>query len=384
MSVFVLVMAGSGVEAHKTITSKYKFNNEVFPILRDHCGRCHVAGGQAPMSLVRYADAIPWAESIREKLVGEAMPPWYADPSGPGVRGGYSLTTRELDILVTWATGGTPRSTESTFLGAKAPSSGSTDPPPFVPNLATWKLGPPDLALQMDAEYTLPAGTSEEIRDLTLATGLTTDRWLKAIDVLPGTPAMVRDAVISVEGGLLLAPWVPGDDVVAAPNGTALRLPAGAKLHLRIHYKKSWQDEGNSLSDRSTVGLYFTDRPPLGRELQAFAIRPASVVGNAASSPRKFSGRLEMAARVVAVRPSLDQPYARVAITAVLQDGRHVELLRLRAPQPQWYRRYWLAEPVDLPKNTIIEVTAIPTTEDQLFLPASQPSPLEIALDVLR
>ena len=229
----LVTMAGSGLQAHKTITSKYKYNNEVFPILRDRCGRCHVAGGQTPMSLMTYADAIPWAYSMREKLVGEAMPPWYADPDGPAVKGGYSLTTKELDILATWVTGGTPRSTESTFLGDKAPNRDLAGPRSFTPNLGTWKSGPPDLAVKMEAEYTLPAGTSEEFRDLTLPTGLMTEKWVKAVDLLPGTPAMVRDAVISVEEGPLLAPWVPGDDVVPAPSGAAFRLPAGAKLHLR-------------------------------------------------------------------------------------------------------------------------------------------------------
>ena len=41
-------------EAHKAITSKYTYNDDVFPILRDKCARCHVAGGVAPMSLMTY------------------------------------------------------------------------------------------------------------------------------------------------------------------------------------------------------------------------------------------------------------------------------------------------------------------------------------------
>ena len=52
-------------EAHKPITSKYTYNDDVFPIVRDRCGRCHIAGGVAPMSLMTYKDAFPWAESIR-------------------------------------------------------------------------------------------------------------------------------------------------------------------------------------------------------------------------------------------------------------------------------------------------------------------------------
>ena len=49
--------------AHKPITSKYSYNADVYPIFKARCGQCHVAGGAAPMSLLNYKEAIPWAES---------------------------------------------------------------------------------------------------------------------------------------------------------------------------------------------------------------------------------------------------------------------------------------------------------------------------------
>ena len=47
----VLVVAGIALairpgEAHKAITSKYTYNDDVFPILRDRCASCHVTGGE--------------------------------------------------------------------------------------------------------------------------------------------------------------------------------------------------------------------------------------------------------------------------------------------------------------------------------------------------
>jgi hypothetical protein len=66
-------------EAHKPITSKYTYNDDVFPIFRDRCARCHVDHGVAPMSLMTYKDAFPWAESIRAELVAGHMPPWNAE-----------------------------------------------------------------------------------------------------------------------------------------------------------------------------------------------------------------------------------------------------------------------------------------------------------------
>src|SRR2546427_11798354 len=87
----LVITATTVPQAHKAITSKYNYNEHVFPILRERCGTCHVDGGAAPMSLLTYKDAVPWAESIREELLAAKMPPWYVDPVGPPMKGGHML-----------------------------------------------------------------------------------------------------------------------------------------------------------------------------------------------------------------------------------------------------------------------------------------------------
>ena len=375
----VFVLMAPGARAHKGVTSKYNYNQHVFPILRDRCGQCHFEGGPTPMSLMTYRDAIPWAESIREQLVAQKQPPWYADPIGPAVKGGHLLPTKELDILVTWTAGGTPQSTELLFTGGGTQSGDAAAPPPYTPNLTQWRSGPPDFTAKMDAEYTLPGDTSEDTRDFMLPTNLGEEKWVSAVDLLPGTPSLVRDAVVSIEHGPVVAAWVAGDDLVQAPSGAAFRLPVGAKLHLRIHYKKHWRDEGKPQADRSVVGLYFTDAPLADRELEALSLKAPDQAES--TGPRAFSGTLSTAGRVVAIRPSVDQPYARVAVDAVLPTGRRVELLRLRSPQPQWYRRYWLVESVELPKDSKVEVTATPVPKGESSVFFSKRYPLQVDVE---
>jgi hypothetical protein len=376
LAVALVILWSPRTEAHKGITSKYNFNEHVFPILRDRCGTCHFAGGPAPMSLVDYIEAVPWAESIREQVVGQKMPPWYVDPTGPVVKGGHLLPTKELDILMSWAAGGTPRADEKTFIfgtleGVKSPS---YDGPP-----AQWNAGPPDLQIKMDADFTVAAGKIEEERTFTLATGLKEPTWVKAVDFMPGVRSMVRDAIISVENGPVLAAWVPGHQAIATPSGTAFLVPAGAKLTLRIHYKKNWQDEQNAKTDRSTIGLYFTDAPLSGKSIEELAVE--STNGESDSrDPRKFGGAFKSAARVVALRPSFDQAYESVVIEAVTP-ARRVALLKLRAVQPQWYRRYWLQEPIELPAGTKIEVTATPAAPDEFAVPVPKRYPLQVGID---
>jgi hypothetical protein len=55
---------------------------------------------------------------------------------------------------------------------------------------------------------------------------------------MPGVASMVRRAYISIEGGPILQVWEPGDDVIDPPSGASFKLPAGAKLHLKVDYKK--------------------------------------------------------------------------------------------------------------------------------------------------
>jgi hypothetical protein len=368
-----LVLSGTSatVDAHKAKTSPFTYNNEIFPLLRDKCGRCHVEGGPAPMSLMTYdkdGGAVAWAESIREMLLAGAMPPWYADPTGPAVRNTHGLTPRELDEIITWATGGTPHGDLTKQL-------------PTVTAHNDWAQGKPDIELPMPQPYTVPPNTMQASTDVSIPTNFTEAKWVKAADLLPGIPSMVRRAYISVDNGPMLAVWEPGDDAVTPPSGAAFKIPAGATLHVKIDYKKSWQDEQKALADKSIVGLYLVDAPLSGKSIESVTIDGPKNQG--AMAARTFSGTVAAAGRVVAVRPMVDDAYETVEINAVSASGRKVPLLKLRNPRPEWPRRYWLVDPIELPANTKIEVTTTPGDPDVGPLGKQEEFALQIGLDVV-
>lgn len=366
----VFLSSSTTVDAHKAKTSPFSYNVDIFPLLRDNCGRCHVEGGPAPMSLMSYdkdGGAIAWAESMREMLLAGAMPPWYADPTGPAVRNNHSISARELDKIITWAVGGTPHGDLSIKLPAVQPRKG-------------WASGKPDAEIVMPDAFTLGPSVMQAANEVTLATNFSETKWVKAVDVLPGVPSMVRRAYVTVEGGPLLAMWEPGDDVTDPPSGAAFKIPAGAKLRLKIDYKKSWQDEQNSLSDKTTVGLYFTEEPLSGKSIESVTIDGPK---DEATGPRTFSGALKGAGRVVALRPMVDVAYATVDITAITGSGRKVTLLKLRNPRPEWPRRYWLVDPIELPADTKIEVTTQPGDPDVGPLGKAESFALQIGLDIV-
>jgi hypothetical protein len=320
------------------------------------------------MSLMSYgvqSGAVAWAESIRENLVAEAMPPWYVDPGGPSVRGGHMLSPRELDIIVTWATGGTPQGDLR-----KTPMPMSAHP--------AWQLGQPDLVLPLPKDVSLGPGQMELSSDFAIPSTLTAAKWVKAVDLLPGTPSLVRSATISVENGPQVALWEPGGDIIAAPEGTAFKLPADSKLLVHVRYKKSYIDEQQTMTDRSTIGLYFTDAPSARNEIHSFSLPGLADEGVAARTFRKTFGT---GGRLVALRPSVDKACATMTIDAVAPTGTRTALLKLRGIRPEWPRRYWLTSPIDLPPGVAIEVSTTPSDPDSGPLTAPVKSSLEVGLD---
>ncbi len=385
-------LAGRRGEAHKPITSPYTYNEHVFPIVRDRCGRCHVTGGVAPMSLMTYKDAVPWGESIRTELIAGHMPPGGVDESHGRFKNAQTLSARDLNILLTWVTGGTPvGNTERT-------------PPAVIPGSA-WRLGTPDLVLPFPSAVTLGADTVERVEEFTLPTGMTEARWVRAVDILPGTPAMVRSATIAVKSNVLpdsdrdgttservLGLWVPGEDPVSLDEAGAFRLPAGAELVVRVHYKKTWEYERTAMSDRSTVGVYFAPRGTT--ELRALTLAPAVAQDSRVAQdfspalPQRlsFSRVVEEDLQALALYPDAGLANVSLRVEAVRPDGSRVELIRFH-PQADWARRYWFEQPIALPRGSRIE--AVATFDDTLLPPGAAPprradhSALRLTLNVV-
>ncbi len=371
--------------AHKAITSKYTYNDDVFPIFRDKCTPCHVEGGVAPMSLMTYELAYPWAESIRAELIASHMPPWNADEGVGSFKHARRLTAKEVDIILTWATGGNPKGQ----IDQKVPD---------VPLKVSWALGAPDLTLLLPSAFTLDEGTMETTQEFTLSTGLTEARWVRAADLLPGTPSIVRsativakDARIAVTNGpspdRVLAEWVPGQEAESVGGGVAFRLPAGAPLGVRIHYKKTWQLEGKRLTDRSTIGLYFAD-PQSSQELIEL---PIAAPSDAAQKDQTitFSQAIAQDVEAFALIPEHVPPNIVLTAEAVLPNGTRTPIIRLNT-RADWVRRYWFARPIALPRGTRITVVAKLEDPDLLSsafsVSAAKPAavaPIRLRLDVI-
>jgi len=87
------------------------FTKDVAPIFQAKCEACHRPESIAPMSLRTYAEARPWARSIRARVEARQMPPWHIDKT-VGIqhfKNDRSLSDAEIETIVRWVDAGAPQ-----------------------------------------------------------------------------------------------------------------------------------------------------------------------------------------------------------------------------------------------------------------------------------
>jgi mono/diheme cytochrome c family protein len=276
--------AGSARSAEPT------FAEDIAPIVYKHCTSCHRPDGLAPFSLLDYESAAPKIRKIKGMVASGRMPPWQA--AGPrGVfRNDRRLTDQEREMIIRWVDA-----------GAKPGDPKHLPPRPEYP--AGWEIGTPDAIVQMPEPYVVPAEGTIEYQYFEVPTGITEEKWVQAIEIMPGarevvhhvlvyakvppppgatpppprapdaprpTPLFLRnpehapperpqnDSVPPRQLGALIGTTAPGTNVVELPAGTALRLRAGTVLTFQMHYTA----HGHEMKDRTSVGFRFAKEMP--------------------------------------------------------------------------------------------------------------------------
>src|SRR5436309_2850060 len=156
------------------------FSKDVAPIFQAKCQECHQPNSIAPMSLLSFQEARPWARSIKERVAARQMPPWHIDRS-VGVqrfKNDMSLTDEQVDSIVRWVDGGAPQGDPKDL----------PQPKPLVTD-NEWKAvrdgyGPPDLIIK-SPEYTMPAQHQDVWYRPMSDIPLTEPRWAKMVEIRP-------------------------------------------------------------------------------------------------------------------------------------------------------------------------------------------------------
>ena len=360
------------------------FARDIAPIFQEKCETCHHQGTAAPMSLSTYKEARPWAKSIREQVITRNMPPWHIDKR-VGIQrfqNDRSLTDEQINAIVQWVDSGAPLGDIKDL------------PPPKQWPDNEWQLAkvfgrPPDLVLKSE-EYTMPAqGVDIFFRSVT-DVPLTEPRWVRAVEVRPGTMAgrkilhhvdvgpIRKEMSVGVgganpaganaadnsktgdEGPGLLMDWAMGRSYDIYRPNTGKLLSPGSRLSWDIHLHAV----GEQIRTHAELALYFYPKGETPKyRTRAMGLNALAdyldIPPNSMITTQGFHVLLHPA-RIESFEAHMHMRGKAMELKAILPDGAVKTLSYVNNFNFNWMNSYVYADdaaPV-LPKGTIINVTA--------------------------
>jgi hypothetical protein len=350
-----LVLALVGLSSPATAAdAPVTFTKDVAPILYKSCVECHRPTMFAPMSLMTFEDARPWARAIKQRVTTRTMPPWGADPAHGTFKNDPRLSEGEIDTIAKWVDAGAPKGDDKDM--------------PAAPQLVDgWTIGKPDAVFAMDEEFTIPASGAVPYKYFRVPTNLTEDKWIQAIEIKPGARAQVHHVIAFTQpagsplkpGGELgptniggVTPNKPG--LVFEP-GVARLLRGNSDIVMQIHYTTN----GTETSDRTTVGIIYAKQPPTRLVAGGMAINPRFVIpANDGNAEVKAVNTLSRDTTITAMTPHMHVRGKDMTYIAHYPDGTSETLLSVPRWDFNWQITYQLAKPKVLPKGTQLEVIA--------------------------
>jgi len=233
---------------------------DVAPIFFSKCASCHHDGGPGHHPFTNYTQTAAYASLIQNALVAGTMPPWPPDTTYTRFFGERTITAAEKTAILNWVAANTPP--------------GDTTLAPPAPVFGNYQLqGVPSMELQIPT-FTSNATTTDKYECFSLPTNLTQDRYLRAFEIVPGNPAIVHHVIINVDsvgntnnnlsgncfnppGDYSIGGYAPGAPPTVAPGQAPLklgmRLKAGSKIVLQIHYPAGSAGQ----QDSTKIRMYF-------------------------------------------------------------------------------------------------------------------------------
>ncbi|MDF1738481.1 MAG: cytochrome c [Verrucomicrobiales bacterium] len=355
------------------LAEEVNYSRDIAPVVQESCAGCHREGGGAPFNLTDYESTKRKARTIQRVVEKRYMPPWHATDGDIPLVDDRRLTDGQIELFKKWVEAGRPEGDPADLPAPREYPDG-------------WKLGEPDLVLKMADAYELPADGPDIYRSFVIPTGLKKDRYLKAIEFRPSTPAVVHHSLFSVDtkgrarkadqedpepgfaempigegSGRGIGGWVPGASPRPLPDGLAHHIPAGSDIVLQSHFHLTGKPE----REQSEVALYFDSKPP-ERHFTTIQLPPAfgafsgiDLAPGESETVVTDSFELPVAVRAFGAHPHSHYRGKSLSMTAHLPDGQSLALLDIPDWDMNWQEEYRFTEEVALPAGTRLEATVV-------------------------
>jgi tetratricopeptide (TPR) repeat protein len=347
------------------------FNKQIAPILFANCAACHHTGGAGPFGLIEYQEVKKRAKDIVTVTGSRYMPPWLPEPGYGEFVDARRLSDEQIETIRQWVEQGMIEGDKS-------------DLPPAPAFNDAWRLGRPDLIVEMPQPYMLPAGTTDLFRNFVIPLPITKTRYVKAVEFLPGDKKIFHHANILVDrtggsrrrdeldpeigfGGMDVAIesesfdpdshflfWKPGAAPWVEPEGMAWIATPGTDLVLNLHMQPS----GKTETIKARVGLYFTDQPPSKFPMLLQLEHDGAI--DIPPGKKDFvitdEFRLPVDVDALAVYPHAHYIGKNLQALATAPDGTKKPLVWIKDWDLNWQAVYRYERPVFLPAGTVISM----------------------------
>jgi peroxiredoxin len=329
------------------------YSQQISRLLQARCVSCHRDGEIAPFPLTSYDEVQGWGETIREVVEQERMPPWLADPKYGKFSNDCRLSEAEKQLIYDWLDAGAPEGDRSQLPEPRAFSVG-------------WQITPPDQVIFIaDQPVDVPAEGVVKYQHFLVDPGFKEDRWIKAAECRPGNRSVVHHIVVNFippgakpRIGLNGATvgFAPGIPPVRMPEGMAMFVPAGSKLLFQMHYTPN----GSPQQDRSSLGIVFADPKEIRHKVDSFGAANVTLdlPPGEADVTVKSEHRFSRPVTLLSMMPHMHLRGKSFRFEVHYPDGRSEILLDVPHYDFNWQLRYELAEPKQLPADTLLTCTA--------------------------
>ena len=372
------------------------FTEHVAPIFQRSCQECHRPDSMAPMSLLTYEEARPWARSIKARVAAREMPPWYLDKT-IGIQefiNDISLSDAEIDVIVRWVDAGAPSGDLSRM------------PPPLE-----WQsgesfrledeLGPPDTVVRFPP-FTMPPVAQDTFFRPFGDIDIDEPRWVRAAETKPAgrqgrriahhasaylhqpestdfleaerellagqaAAAAVLQASRARSSGdpldtrEMFTEWAQGKSGEIYPADSGKLVKPGARMEVQIHYHAV----GEEITDQLEIGLWFYPRGVTPR----YSVTYVSV-GTQNNKPlhipphsvtvHQGSYSLPAPAILHNFQPHMHYRGSAFSMEAIYPDGRRELLNHADRFSNDWHVSYIYHPDYAplLPRGTVLQITA--------------------------
>jgi hypothetical protein len=342
------------------------FDKDVMPILQANCQQCHRPGEIAPMSLLTYTEARPWAKAIKAAVVSQKMPPWFADPKIGHFANDRRLSEAQIQTLVAWVDNGAPEGDAKDLPAPRTCAEG-------------WNIKP-DMVIEMPKAFELPATGTIDYQYILVKGNITEDIWVREAEMRPSNNAVLHHGKVWVRppGSHWMEHAIPGrpysygmgpnsadegNDIIGKFNpglgaqvfdidGSAKLIPKGSDFVFELHYTAV----GKPASDITRMGLVLAKEPPKLRYYSSPGTPAATNLFIPANNPNVevvSESTVGADVKLVYVQPHAHLRGKDFEIRLIYPTGEKETVFKGKFDF-NWQLGYDLAKPIVLPKGTRI------------------------------